>query len=374
MNQPASRLLRRLNAAVASAKDQYSADCAHAERACYLARQGDFAHASRTIATLRKRYASQPDAAMSVWLNLAEGLVSYYSELGPLAHDKVMRAHALSAASGLVHLNALTAAWLAQMSFSRHDVAHVALYASESLKLSEPNHHAARARASLVIAQALHGAGRTDLASPWYTRSRVHATADGDDLSISALMHNMVGMRLDNYRQAVLTGRGDSREAQSGLIGLESSENFDLLFGTSTLEPLRPMLRARFLSLQQRTAEALQVYDEHFPVSVASEISRMASDILSDIAWCRLKQGDAVRARSDALAAEQGLTLGTQVDERAATHTRLASVYRELGEPSQANRHAQLADAAWREFEALQRQFVALLADMTESGSPSVPP
>jgi hypothetical protein len=129
MNQPASRLLLRLNAAIASAKDQYAADCAHAERACYLARQGDFAEALRTIGTLRKRYEARPDAAMSVWLNLAEGLVSYFSELGPGAHDKVMRAHALSAASGLVHLNALTAAWLAQMSFSKLDAAQVALRA-----------------------------------------------------------------------------------------------------------------------------------------------------------------------------------------------------------------------------------------------------
>ena len=373
MNQPASRLLRRLNAAVASAKDQYCADCAHAERACYLARQGDFAQASRTITTLRRRYASRPDAAMSVWLNLAEGLVSYYSELGPIAHDKVMRAHALSAASGLVHLSALTAAWLAQMNFSRHDVAQVAFYASESLKLSESNDHAARARASLVIAQALHVAGRWDLASHWYTSARVHATAEGDELSISALMHNMVSMHLDNYRQAVLTGRGDPRAAQSGLVGLESSENFDLLFGTSTLEPLRPMLRARFLSLKDRTSEALRVYDEHFPVSVASEISRMASDILSDIAWCRLKQGDAVRARSDALAAEHGLTPRTQADDRAATHTRLANVYRELGETSEASRHAHMAESAWKEFETLQHRTVALLADMTVSGLPLTP-
>jgi hypothetical protein len=371
MNQPASRLLLRLNAAIASAKDQYAADCAHAERACYLARQGDFAEALRTIGTLRKRYEARPDAAMSVWLNLAEGLVSYFSELGPGAHDKVMRAHALSAASGLVHLNALAAAWLAQMSFSKLDAAQVALRASESLRLSEPHHHSARARASLVVAQALHGAGRWDLASPWYTRARLHATAEGDELSISALMHNMVSMRLDNFRQAVLTGRGDPREAASGLVGLESSENFDLLVGTSTLEPLRPMLRARFLSLQQRTAEALQVYDKYFPVAVSSEIARMASDMLSDIAWCRLKQGDVTRARSGAIAAEQSLTPRTQTDDRAATHTRLANIYRELGELSEANRHAQLADAAWQEFESLQYRSIALLGGMTESGATS---
>jgi hypothetical protein len=118
MNQPISRLLQRLNAAVASAPDQFAQDCACAERACYFARQGDFAEASRTITGLRKRYEPRPDAAMSAWLNLAEGLLSYFSELGSNAYDKVLRAHALSDAAGFVRLNALAAAWLAQMSFS----------------------------------------------------------------------------------------------------------------------------------------------------------------------------------------------------------------------------------------------------------------
>jgi tetratricopeptide (TPR) repeat protein len=369
MNPPASRLLRRLNAAIAAARDPYSADCAHAERACYLARQGDFAEASRTITTLRKHYAPHPDATMSAWLNLAEGLVSYYSELGSIAYDKVLRAHALSAAVGLVYLNALTAAWLAQMGFSKLDAAIVATRASEALRLSALDHHSARARASLVIAQALHSAARWDLAAPWYTKARLHATDEGDDLTISALMHNMVGMRLDNFRQAILAGRGDPREAESGLVALASSENFDLLVGTSTLEPLRPMLRARFLSLQARTDEALDIYEAHFPAQVSSEIARMASDVLSDIAWCRLKRGDLARARSDAMAAEQSLTPQTQIDERAATHSRLANIYRELDETPQAQRHAQLADTAWREFESLQQQFVNLLGRMTENGT-----
>ena len=94
----------------------------------------------------------------------------------------------------------------------------------------------------------------------------------------------------------------------------------------------------------------------------------MASDVLSDIAWCRLRQGDARRARSDAIAAEQSLTARTQVDERAATHTRLANIYRELGESSEADRHAQLAESAWRDFESLQCRFVDLLGSMTENG------
>lgn len=368
MNEPTSRLLRRLNAQVVGAGDPHAADCFRAERACFLARQGYFGEARRSIEALRSRYASHPDAEMSVWLNLAEGLLSHFAELGSIAHDKVMRAHALSAATGLVQLNALTAAWLAQMDFAKLDADKLALHVSQSLRLSDLKHHSARTRACLVIAQALHLAGRWDLASPWYTRTRLHATEEGDDLSISALMHNMVSMRLDYFRQITLTGRGDAREGDTALTGLESSINFDSLIGTSTFEHVRPLMRARFLSLQQRTSEALLVYEKQIRTGVASEFSRLESDVLSDIAWCRLLQGDLAGAQADAIAAERSITPKTQVDDRAATHSRLANYYRKTGNQSEANRHERLAAESWREFNAIQIRFVNLLGNLTESG------
>lgn len=368
MNEPTSRLLRRLNAQVVGAVNPHKADCFRAERACFLARQGRFGEARRSIEALRSRYAKHPDAEMSTWLNLAEGLLSHFAELGSIAHDKVMRAHALSAATGLVQLNALAAAWLAQMDFAKLDADKLALHVSESLRLSDPKHHSARTRACLVVAQALHLAGRWDLASPWYTRTRWHATEEGDDLSISALMHNMVSMRLDHFRQVTLTGRGDAREGDTALIGLKSSINFDSLIGTSTLESVRPLMRARFLSLQQRTSEALLVYEGQIRTGVAPELSRLKSDVLSDIAWCRLLQGDIPGAQADALAAEESITAKTQVDDRAATHSRLAALYRKSGHQSEANRHEQLAAQSWREFSAIQTRFVNLLGNLTESG------
>ncbi len=368
MKEPSSRLLRRLNAQVAAAKGPYIADCYRAERACFLARLGDFAGAKRSIESLRSRYSLHPDAEMSAWLNLAEGLLSHFAELGVGAHDKVMRAHALSAATGLVRLNALSAAWLAQMDFAKLDIEKLALHVREAFRLSAPDHHSARTRASLVVAQALHLAGRWDLAAPWYTRARFHATEEGDDLSISALMHNMVCMRLDHFRQVRLTGQGEERGASTALTGLDSSISFDDLIGTSTLESVRPLMRARYLSLQQRASEALLVYEEQIRKGVASELSRLESDVLSDIAWCRLLHGDTSGARADAEEAERSITPRTQVDDRAATHSRLASYYRKSGDEPTANRHEQLAKQYWSQFGAIQERLVDLLGDMAENG------
>ena len=368
MNEPPSRLLRQLDARIAGARDQHAFDCICAERACYLARQGNFAEARVVIGMLRTRHASRPDAEITIWLNLAEGLVSYFSELGLGAHDKVLRAHALSVATGLVRLNALTAAWLAQMDFSRLDATSVALHVSESLSLSSSDHHSARCRASLVVAQALHLAGRWDLAAPWYTRARVHATEEGDELSVSALMHNMVSMRLDHFRQVILTGRGEANAAAYAMVGIESSANFDQLIGTSTLEAIRPLMRARFLSLQERTAEALKIYESSITNGISASLVRLESDVLSDLAWCRLQQGDEAKAKDAADSAETSLTQATQIDDRAATHTRLANIYSKLGDTPNTQRHELLAAAAWQEFASLQQRFVTSLEGLTAAG------
>lgn len=367
MNAPTSRLLRQLDARISTTRDPRAFDCLCVERACYLARQGNFSEARTVISAIRKRRTSEPDAEITIWLNLAEGLVSYFSELGSAAHDKVLRAHALSVATGLFRLNALAAAWLAQMDFSRLDPKSLALHVAEALRLSSPDQHSVRCRASLVIAQALHLAGRWTLASPWYTRARLHATEEGDDLSISALMHNMVSMRLDHFRQVVLTGQGQAEAATFALVGIESSANFDHLIGTSTLEAIRPLMRARFLSLQERTAEALLTYEMNISNGVSASLSRLESDVLSDVAWCRLLHGDVAKAKDAAESAELSLTRATQVDDRAATHSRLAKFYMKLGDRQNSERHALIAGAAWQDFSAVQQQFVSSLGGLSEA-------
>jgi tetratricopeptide (TPR) repeat protein len=330
-----------------------------------MARQGNFVEAQLAIDRLRSRYQAQSDAEITIWVNLAEGLVSYFSELGPIARDKVMRAHALSAATGLPGLNALTAAWLAQMDFSILDATSVAVHASEALRLSSCDQHASRCRASIVIAQALHLSGRWDLAAPWYTSARLHATAEGDDLSISALMHNMVSMRLDHFRQVILTGRGEANQVAYAMVGIESSANFDELIGTSTLEALRPLMRARFLSLRGEYPEALQIYESRVVNDISAALSRLGSDVMSDAGWCYLQEGFIAKARSALAMAEVELARCTQIDDRAATHSRLRNTYLGLGEISKAECHEVQAAASWQEFASVQERFVALFENMS---------
>lgn len=368
MSPAPSRLLRQLEAAIGAAATPLTADCLRAERACYLARQGRLDEAKSAVIELRRQYGSAPNVAMSAWLSLAEGLESYFRNLGALSRDKVLRAHALSTAGGLVPMQALSAAWLAQMDFTKLDVESMARHVKQALKLAAPQDNPARARASLVLAQALHVARRLDLALPWYRRAHSHATALGDDSTISALMHNMACMRLDNLRQAKLTGLGDESDIDVVTTGAESTGRFDQLIGASSLKALNPLLRARIHSLQGRPAEALLQYEEHVEIDVDEGFSRMKSDMLSDVAWCRLQLDQRESALSSAIEAEASLVVETQIDDRASTHTRLSWFYGTIGDKEAAQRHQVLASDAWNKYVQLQRQIVESLGAVTEGG------
>ena len=233
-----SRLLSRLDAAIAAAAHPLRADYLRAERAGYLARQGHLIEASQVIALLHERYDPSPNVLISAWLNLAEGLLSHFSDLSGVAIDKMRRAYALSGAARDTPLRALTAAWLAHMEYVAHDFELMARHLAESLQLADAEFHTARSRACLVGAQGYHLGGRYDLAQPWYEKARLHANADGDEAMLSAVMHNMAWLHAVQARQTQLQGNGPTLSVNQILLGAESA----LITGGGTEEADEPKI------------------------------------------------------------------------------------------------------------------------------------
>ena len=360
------RLLERLDALIAHDPESLDADCARAERACYLARQGQHQQAAQALDALRRRFENRTHPAISTWLSLADGLMSHFTDMGATARDKMRRAHALSAAGRLMPLHALSAAWLAHMDDTRMDTNSMVRHLSEALHLAQPDHHAARSRANLVAAQALHMAGRLDLAMPWYQRARTHANAEGDDATISAVMFNMASIRATNLRQVALTGEGNAMDGIYALMSTEATESFDARTGGVSAMPLLPLLRAQILALQGEPAQALAVYEAH--LEAAQGMSRMHCANLADQAWCRSQVGQFEAAKADALAAEASLGSDTQIDDRAATHSRCAQVFAVLGDTAQAQRHNDLAAPLWSDYRAMQQRVIDALSRMGPNG------
>jgi hypothetical protein len=204
------------------------------------------------------------------------------------------------------------------------------------------------------------------LAQIWNRRAKDHATADGDDATISALMHNMAWLHMMTLRQVVLTGRGDPHAGTHALMSAESNEHFDAMVGDSSWQELKPILRAQIVSLQGDASQAIALYTEH--LDKMKTVSRLQANLLADKAWCHVQLGQLSEARSSADVAVTSLIDETQLDDRAATHSRLAQVFGSLGADQEQLRHEQLATEAWKEYESVQLKAVASLCKLDDKG------
>jgi hypothetical protein len=362
---PRSRLLGTLEAAIKAAANPIEAQCLRAERAALLARQGQLERAQGVIDELRTQLAWQPNNPLvRGWLALAEGLHGYYSVIGVGGREQVELAYQLAHDSGAAgaRLRATTAAWLANLVFGEDDMPRLAALTREALDRAAPEHHGARARATLVAGFAYHFGGLGARAQPWYEASRRHAIADGDEAHLSALMHNQAWMRASQARMALLfDGSDDTQAVTQALMGAESIGHYDAGIGTASLGSLVPMLRAQVLTAQGRWDEALELFAANFDAALGEGLKRIAPCLLADRAWCEHHLGHGEQARTLAAAAEQALAEPIDLDDRAMALARLAQLRDALGQGSAAAALRTESQRLHAQHRAQQQRTVALL-------------
>lgn len=349
-----SRLSKSLESKLAKASNPIERACVKAEQAILLMRHGHLPEAREMLTELHGQAFQYPNPALGAWLYLSEGLMSYYTDFGSGAVEKVQRAHAMSRNADMKPMQALSAAWLAHIHFATHEVEPMAQYLAEALNLAELDHHAARSRTSLVIAQSYHFADRMDQANLWYARARNHAHAQGDDATLSHLIYNMAALRTAQARRANV--KGQSADVEEGLLlGADSVQHYDDAVGGSALIELFHILRAQVLVVQGDFQSAQAMFEAHLPQVMAMGLARLGSSLLSDLAWCRVNNGQAEHALRQAQQAEVELDPDCELDDRALTHARLAQVYAKLGDAAASRRHADSAEATWLEFSKEQQ-------------------
>lgn len=360
MSGPESRLLQALSHRISQAHSQLERDCLLVDYAGHLARIGQISESMRLVDSLRAKYRNDIVDVLVARFNLAEGLILHFRNLDSLAEDKIRRAHVISEATGDPVLIAVTAAWLAHMEYLSLRVDSMGLHIRRVLQIASPNNHAALSRVSIVVAVALHASGRIDLAQPWYRAAHFHANREGDEATVSAMMHNMAWLRLANLRQRTFTSDGYAPSGELALLSTESVGNYDEIIGTSSLLSLVPILKAQVLSLLGSYREALQLFEAHLCAATEQEgLLRMKCCFLADQAWCRLQLGDGAGASRDAELANSSILSVTHCDDRASTHSRLADIHGALGNVLMGREHKALAESAWDAHRALQLRILA---------------
>jgi tetratricopeptide (TPR) repeat protein len=357
----ASRLLAQLAARIATARDPVEAACLRAQRGIYLARQGKYDEAEAIVKSIRDEFGTRPNAEVTAWISLVEALIHFYSQPGPKALDRLRRAHALSHAMNHPVLVPLCAAWLAHIEFNSNRMAPMLQYAVEALRLAKPEHHAALARVSLVIADAFHYAGRFDLAKPWYAAVRQHALAEGDDAMISAMLHNVAALRANQVRLADAFQEPQPDEAKRALQELESTNNYDLGIGTLSFALLIPLVRAQLHMAQGNFLDAIPIYSETLGSSNAGSLKLREACFFAERAWCLLQTGNREAARVDVEAACVRISIQADQDDVAAMHARLAEVLKQLGEHERALDHRQLSKECRRQYSIAQADLLRQL-------------
>ncbi|MBN8510469.1 MAG: hypothetical protein J0L57_17895 [Burkholderiales bacterium] len=354
-----SRLLERIEAQIAAAADPVRRACWRAQRAIYLARQGSHDAVVAEVQAIRDTFGTRPQAEVTAWVSLAEAVNSFYSHPGPQALDRLKRAQALARAIGHVELQALCAAWLAHLEFNANRMETMVQHAAEALRLATPEHHAALARASLVVADAYHFAGRFDRAKDWYAAVRRHALAEGDDAMISAMLHNVAALRVNRVHLADSFGEVRSDELQRAEMETDSVESYDFGIGTLSLKSFVPLLRAQLLAVKRRFGEAILILD-----AVDQEpdfLPRREAQFRAERAWCRANIGDFELARGDIERARQCLAVASDADDLAATHSRVASTLRMLGDLETAEAHERSSREELRLHKEEQDSLLALV-------------
>jgi tetratricopeptide (TPR) repeat protein len=357
----ASRLLAQLAARISATRDPVEAACLRAQRGVYLARQGKYSEAQSIVDAIRAEFGARPNAEVTAWISLVEAVSHFYSQPGPKALDRLRRAHALSRAIDHPLLVPLCAAWLAHVEFNANRMEPMLQYAVEALRLARPEHHAALARVSLVIADAFHYAGRFDLAKPWYAAVREHALADGDDAMISAMLHNVAAFRANEVRLADAFGIPIPIEARRALMETESTRNYDIGIGTLSMALLIPLMKAQLLATDGRFSEALEIFNDVLERDSPENLERRKACFLADRAWCHFQLNHVELAIADVERACERSGAPADFDDVASTHARVSEILRLLGQQQRSLAHKQQSIEFRRLHQAAQVELLAQL-------------
>lgn len=328
-----SRLLNTLNAQASSTRDPVVWARAVCRAASHFARHGRTGDALISIGVVRQQFKTELHHEVASWLMLAEGVLHYFHAQTREAYDRIRRAYGLAVALRTDSALPSCAAWMAHIEFYDSKYDDMAKHLEEALTLASKDDHQAIARASLVLAMSYHLADEYQLARPWYERARQHATAEGDEATLSAMLHDVAAYRASNVRLIDTFGGDMEKEAQRARMETSSSVNFDYAIGHQGLDFLTLMLQGLILTVNRKYPEAIRTFEL---IDEASVPEKMRPSINVDKAWCLVNSGDPNRAWELARSALEKIDMIVEDDELAYAYSRISQVANMSGRESEA--------------------------------------
>lgn len=364
-----SRLLATLNAQAGSTRDPVIWARAVCRAASHFARHGRTEDALISIGVVRAQFKTELHHEVASWLMLAEGVLHYFKAQTRQSYDRIRRAYGLAVALRTESALPSCAAWMAHIEFYDSKYDEMAKHLEEALTLAAPDDHQARARASLVLAMSYHLADEYQLARPWYERARLHAAAEGDEATLSAMLHDVAAYRASNVRLVDTFGGDIEKEAHRASMETSSSVNFDFAIGHQGLDFLTLMLQGLIFTINRKFIDALRVFNL---IRYESVPEKMRPSINVDRAWCLVNTDRRDQAWELAEAALNDMEIIVEDDEIAYAYSRLSQVAAECGRFDESVNFRGHAERALERHRAFQGFLLAKLKGLnTESKDPA---
>jgi hypothetical protein len=254
---------------------------------------------------------------------LAESILWFSTGQFDKFNDRLKRSYGIAKATTYVEATATCSAWLALSAMNDRRYDEMVGYLQEALSLAAQDDHQARARACLVLADSFHLAGKFSLARPWYEKTRQHATAEGDQSTLSAMLHNVAAFRASNVKLADALGTHLQEEARRANLEATSAASFDRGIGTKSFAQLLPHMVAQLLIVERKYREA---FNQLSGMNVSALPHWGHAAHYADFAFCAWRLGESSLVEQHVPKALAALDGPIDPDDAAYVCCRLASI------------------------------------------------
>jgi len=123
----------------------------------------------------------------------------------------------------------------------------------------------------------------------------------------------------------------------------ESTANYDMGIGTTSMALLIPLMKAQLLASESRFGEAPENFNNVLEQSSSENFERRKRCFYADRAWCRLKLNQANLALADVDVACHHAAGPADSGDLAAAHARIAEILDQLGQRERSIEHKNLS-------------------------------
>lgn len=294
----------------------------------------------KDIRTVNKAF----EPLLTSWIMFCEGLIYHFEAMQDYqAFDRFRRAYIFASALKERELASSCAAWIAKCEFVAGKYASMHAHLVAAFSWADECHGDARARASVVIADALNTSGQIDDARKWYRIARNYAVAEGDISMQNVILFNTAAFAVGNLVLQDCFGEVVEKERWRAMMELNSATNLDLALGSQQLQTLTPILRAELSTVEKKWDEAISIFEQNIENSTREGHLRQQPKHLANCAWCYAGLNKTANAWRLAENAINCLGQCNDPDDLAVIHFRVSRIALLCGMNELGDKHSKLA-------------------------------